>query len=128
MIKSKNINTGQYADNIVKILVNSFFDNIIDEETLYSGLVKFLIQSIDVITPTPSPTPSPISKIKFQLEISNAEKISDIKFSEDSFTYKLLSEYTKRFEFIKYTKFIFKSPLDKLMRIEELLSLDPEEI
>ena len=126
MIKSKNINTGQYADNIIKILVNSFFDNIIDEETLYSGLVKFLIQSIDVITPAPNP--SPTSKIKFQLEISNAEKISDIKFSEDSFTYKLLSEYTKRFEFIKYTKFIFKSPLHKLMRIEELLSLDPEEI
>ena len=40
------------------------------------------------------------------------------------FSEKLIHEFTKRIEFTRYTRCIFKNPLNQILKVEQLLNLD----
>ncbi|KRX01389.1 Rho GTPase activation protein [Pseudocohnilembus persalinus] len=96
-------------ERLVKTLMNSFFDNIIDNEPWEKEITQFLCEIIEI-------------------EIERAKKPSDIVFEGHSYALRFLIEYCKRPEFQKYTKSIFKSTLWSLTKLDREIQMDPQKI
>ncbi|KAL4511721.1 hypothetical protein ABPG72_012566 [Tetrahymena utriculariae] len=108
IIKTHGNNLDEPTKNLIRSIVNTFYDNIIEEEVWDQDIMIFISNII-------------------KFEVEQAQDPSDIKFKSNQVLTKILNEFTKRQDFQRYTKYIFKGPLQYITKANQIV-VSPQKI
>ncbi|EAR94380.2 GTPase-activator protein for Ras-like GTPase (macronuclear) [Tetrahymena thermophila SB210] len=108
IIKTHGNNLDEPTKNLIRSIVNTFYDNIIEEEVWDQDIMIFISNII-------------------KFEVEQAQDPSEIKFKSNQVLTKILNEFTKRQDFQRYTKYIFKGPLQYITKANKIV-VNPQKI